>query len=136
VGGSNPDLDTPGPPAEQVVRIDTGRVVHDQVKALVVTVTGEIDLLTAERLRSAVAAGFNQLHADEILIVDLTGVTFLGSPGLQVLVDATHTGQRRRERLRVVVDENRPVIKPIHFAGLDDVLALFGTVKQAMQPTP
>jgi anti-sigma B factor antagonist len=111
-------------------------MVHDQVKALVVTVADEIDLLTAERLRSAVAAGFNQLHADEILIVDLTGVTFLGSPGLQVLVDATHTAQRRRERLRVVVDENRPVIKPIHFAGLDDVLALFGTVKQAMQPTP
>lgn len=50
--------------------------VHDQVKALVVTVADEIDLLTAERLRSAVAAGCNQLDADQIVIrpIHVTGL--------------------------------------------------------------
>lgn len=133
-GGSNPDLEAQIPPIEQVVQIDTGRVVCDQVEALVVTVTGEIDMLTVERLRSAVAAGFDQLRDDEFLIVDLTGVTFLGSPGLQALVDATQAAQRRREPLRLVVDENRPVVRPIQVTGLDSVLALFDTVEEALQP--
>ena len=89
-------------------------------------------MLTVERLRSAVAVGFDQSGGDEILIVDLTGVTFLGSPGLQALVDVTYAAQRRREPLRIVVDENRPVIRPIHITGLDNVLALFDTVEHAM----
>jgi anti-sigma B factor antagonist len=135
VGEPNFDIDAQGPPAEQVVRIDTARVVHGHVKAIVVTVAGEIDMLTVERLRSAVAAGFDQLGDDEILIVDLTGVTFLGSPGLQALVDVTNAAHRRREPLRIVVDQNRPVIRPIQVTGLDSVLALFDTVEQAMRPT-
>jgi len=31
-----------------------------------------------------------------------------------------------------VVDHSRPVIRPIELAGLDDLLALFHTVVQAM----
>ena len=135
VGDPNSVFDAQGPPAEQVVRIDTARVVHDQAKALVVTVAGEIDLLTVKRLCFAVSAGFDQLGDDEILIVDLTGVTFLGSPGLQALVDVTNAARRRREPLRIVVDQNRPVIRPIQITGLNSVLALFDTVEHAMQPT-
>ncbi len=135
VGDPNSVFDAQGPPAEQVVRIDTARVVHDRAKALVVTVAGEIDLLTVKRLCFAVSAGFDQLGDDEILIVDLTGVTFLGSPGLQALVDVTNAARRRREPLRIVVDQNRPVIRPIQITGLDSVLALFDTVEHAMQPT-
>jgi hypothetical protein len=80
-GNSDSDLDARGPAAEQVMRIDTGRVVRGQVQALVVAVAGEIDLLTVERLCAAVAAAFDELGDGEILVVDLTDVTFLGSPG-------------------------------------------------------
>jgi anti-sigma B factor antagonist len=65
-------------------------------------------------------------------VIDLTGVTFLGSPGLQALVDATRAARRRCEPLRIVVDHTRPVIRPIEMAGLDDLLALFHTVDQAV----
>jgi anti-sigma B factor antagonist len=118
-----------------VVRIDTGRVVHDQSHALVVTVAGEIDRFTVDRLRAAVAAGFDQLCEGEILVIDLTGVTFLGSPGLQALVDVTETAQQRREPLRLVVDHTRPVLRPLQITGLDTVLALYDTVEQALLPT-
>jgi anti-sigma B factor antagonist len=134
-GVGDPDSDPGagrGPAAEQLVRIDTGRVVHAGGEALVVTVAGEIDVLTVDRLRAAVAAGFEQLPDGATLVIDLTDVTFLGSPGLQALVDATRAAQRRREPLHIVVDHTRPVIRPIELAGLDDLLALFHTVDQAV----
>jgi anti-sigma B factor antagonist len=34
--------------------------------------------------------------------------------------------------LRVVVDPNRPVIRPIRTMGLDEVLSLFRTVDEAV----
>jgi anti-sigma B factor antagonist len=114
------------------VRIETGRVVHAQGQALVVMVAGEIDLFTVDRLRAAVAAGFDELRDGEIMVIDLTEVTFLASQGLQALVDVTQAAQRRREPLRIVVDHNRPVIRPIEVTGLDEVLALFDTVEDAL----
>lgn len=118
-----------------MLQIETRRVVHDQ-EAVVVTVAGEIDVLTVDRLRAAVSDGFDQLPAGAILVIDLSDVTFLSSQGLQVLVEATRTARRRREPLRLVVDHARPVIRPIELTGLDDVLALFHTVDQALRPPP
>jgi len=134
VGDPDAALAACGPAAEQVVQINTGRVVHDQTPALVITVTGEIDQFTVDRLRAAVTAGFDQLRDREILVIDLTAVTFFGSPGLQALVDVTEAAQQRREPLRIVVDHNRPVIHPIKITGLGHVLALYDTVEQALHP--
>jgi anti-sigma B factor antagonist len=125
-----------GPVAEQLVRIDTDRVVQAQSEALVVTVAGEIDVLTVDRLRAAVAGGFEKLPDGAVLVIDLTNVTFLGSPGLQALVDATRAARRRREPLRIVVDHTRPVVRPIELAGLDDVLALYSTLDEAVCSSP
>ena len=121
-----------GPADEQLVRIETGRIAHGNSEALVVTVAGEIDLYTVDRLCAAVAAGFDQLRDREVLVIDLTEVTFLSSHGLQALVDVTLAAQRRREPLAIVVDHTRPVVRPIEVTGLDDVLALFHTVEDAL----
>lgn len=68
-----------------------------------------------------------------VRIVDLTDVTFLGSPGLAALLQATEQAQRRREPLRLVVDANRrPVIRPIAITGLDQLLTLCPTVDDAL----
>jgi anti-sigma B factor antagonist len=123
-----------GPAVEQMVQIETKHIVRDDQEALVVAVSGEIDVLTVDRFRAAVAAGFDQLPDGAVLVVDLTQLSFLGSAGLQALVDATRAARRRREPLRIVVDENRPVIRPIELTGLDDLLALFHSVDQALAP--
>jgi anti-sigma B factor antagonist len=135
VGEPGSEVGARGPAAEQVVRIETGRVVRAQAQALVVMVAGEIDGFTVDRLRAAVAAGLDQLGDTEILVLDLTEVTFLGSPGLQALFDVAQAARRRREPLRLVVDANRPVIRPIQLTGLDDVLALFDTLDAAVDFT-
>ncbi|MGH3549565.1 MAG: STAS domain-containing protein [Pseudonocardiaceae bacterium] len=134
-GAGDPDADLGaglGPAAEQLLRTAAGRVVHPSGEALVVTVAGEVDVLTVGRLRAAVAAGFDELPDGATLVIDLTAVTFLGSAGLRALVDTTRAGRRRCEPLHIVVDHARPVIRPIELAGLDDLLALFHTVDQAV----
>ena len=85
-----------------------------------------------DRLRAAVAAGFDQLRDGEVLVIDLTEVTFLSSQGLQALVEVTLAAQQRREPLAIVVDHTRPVVRPIEVTGLDEVLALFNTVEDAL----
>lgn len=134
IGGPDADLNGGlGPADEQLVRIETARVARATGMALVVTVAGEIDLLTIGRVRAAVAAGFKDLRDGEMLVLDLTQVTFMDSRGLQTLVDVTQAAEQRREPLRIVVDHTRPVIRPIQVTGLDDVLALFDTVEDALR---
>jgi anti-sigma B factor antagonist len=133
IGGPNFDRDGGLSPAvEQLVHIETSRVAHATGTALVVRVAGEIDLFTVDRFRTATVAGFDDLHDGEILVLDLTEVTFLASHGLQALVQATEAARQRREPLRIVVDHNRLVIRPLQLTGLAQVLALFDTIEDAL----
>jgi anti-sigma B factor antagonist len=132
-----------GPVGDQLVRIKTGVVVRAvgripsprqaAGRVLVVTVAGEIDLVTVDEVRTAFAAGLDQLGDGEILIIDLTGVTLLSSTGLQVLIDAIQAAQWRRVIVRIVIDRAGPVIHPIVVTGLDKVFALFDTVDDAQR---
>jgi anti-sigma B factor antagonist len=62
-----------------------------------ITASGEIDLLTAPQLRKHTTHHFGD-HA-EIVVLDLTGVTFIDSTGLHVLLQAADDGDGR---LRIV----------------------------------
>lgn len=93
---------------------------------------GEVDLDTTPALYDAVTAGIDHTRG-EPCILDLTAVTFLGSTGLTALVGATRHSEARREPLRIVVDHNRPVIRPIEITGLDDVLSLYHSVDEAVK---
>lgn len=118
-----------GPGREQLLSV----LFEDRSDALLVVVSGEVDGLTAPRLRVAMRETFDRL-AGRILVLDLADVQFLGSPGLRTLLDSareamTHPGY---QPLRVVVDSNRPVIRPIEIVGLDNVLALYKNVAEAL----
>jgi anti-sigma B factor antagonist len=109
------------------------RVTHHVVAGTpVVTAAGEIDSDTASTLSDAVKTTLDQA-AGRSCVLDLTAVTFLGSAGLTALLDATRHGRARREPLRIVVDSNRPVIRPIEVTGLDEVLSLYHSVEEALE---
>jgi anti-sigma B factor antagonist len=67
--------------------------------ARVVTVTGEIDTLTAPKLASFLNM---QLSTARIVVVDLDGVEFLGSAGLSALFEANELASREDRALRLV----------------------------------
>jgi anti-sigma B factor antagonist len=104
------------------------RVVEE---TLVVVVSGEVDSDTAPTLRTAVTIGIDHTSAQPC-ILDLTKVTFLNPAGLTALLDAHSHAEARDEPLRIVVDGNRPVIRPIEITGLDNALNLYHSIDEAL----
>jgi anti-sigma B factor antagonist len=105
----------------------TVRTVAEGVTVL--SVSGEVDMLTAPQLRADV---LRHLDAGDTLVLDLSGVSFLGSAGLAVLVQALQQGKRRGTAFRVVAVE-RAVTRPLAATGLGDVFGVFESVDQAVR---
>lgn len=124
-----PDGLDQGPDREQLMTVRT----EDRDDMLLLTVEGDIDGLTAPRLSSAVAGAFRALRG-RTLVLDLTHVRFLGSIGLRMLKDSAREAVHHDglQPLRIVVDHTRPVIRPIEITGLDQILALYHTVEDAI----
>jgi anti-sigma B factor antagonist len=117
------------PSREQLMNLRT----VDQADAVILLVSGAIDGLTAPRLRAAIAEAFDRLDGRP-LVIDLSEVTHLGSAGLRALFDSAREAVKHRgyQPLRVVVDDTHPVIRPIEIVGLDNVLALYNSVADAL----
>ncbi|MEV0073809.1 STAS domain-containing protein [Amycolatopsis sp. NPDC050768] len=101
--------------------------VRRHERAAVVTVAGEIDLVTAPELDEIVTGVVDE--SPEVLVVDLRKVTFLSSAGLQVLA-AAH--QRLGERRLRVVSTSHVTTRPLTSTGLDTWIGLFTTVDEAL----
>ncbi|MFF0492656.1 anti-sigma factor antagonist [Nocardia sp. NPDC004068] len=109
------------------------RVEHGMIgEVAVVTLYGEIDGDTAPRLAQAVREGIARTRAD-FCVIDLTDVDFLGGAGLKTLAATAEAAEHRKHPLRIVVDENRPVIRPLEITGLEKFLALYHTVDEALR---
>nr|BFE50478.1 STAS domain-containing protein [Saccharothrix mutabilis subsp. capreolus] len=126
--GSLPAVDDhPDPTEPGALRID--RRVLDG--ALVLAVAGEVDLDSVEGLAAALTDAVDRGPC-EVVVADLSTVTFLGSIGLTALLEATRRADAAGRSLHLVVDANRPVIRPIEITGLDLELTLFHTVEEAL----
>ncbi|WP_331757739.1 STAS domain-containing protein [Nocardia sp. NBC_01388] len=91
----------------------------------VVTVAGEVDIVTAPQLRAVLADVV--ATAPPILVADMTAVPFCGSAGLSALLQETEYAPG----MSVRVVASAPVRRIIEVTGLAQVLALFDTVEAA-----
>lgn len=94
---------------------------------LVIHAAGEIDVLTAPQLAGSIATALSERSA--ALIVDLTEVTFLGSAGLGLLIGAKEQAADRRFG---IVTSTPVVRRSLEATGLTDVLAVFPTLREAL----
>jgi anti-anti-sigma factor len=116
------------PAASGVPAIDIAvRSPADRV--VVVTVTGEVDMITAPELRACLRQNVDGRRA---VVLDLSGVSFLASAGLAVLIEALRHSQRCGADLRLVVT-SRAVRRPLQATGLGEVFALHETVAEALR---
>ena len=79
-------------------------------------------MLTAPQLRDAVQSALSKNPTG--LIVDLTSVDFLGSAGMQVLMEA-HNQTGGTETRFAVVAEGSATSRPLKITGIADLIDLF-----------
>ena len=95
----------------------------------VVAATGEVDVFTAPGLDAEITALLDQ--GSSRLVVDLSGVSFLDSTGLGVLVKGLKTARDAGGSMHLVVTSDR-IRKIFDITGLDASLPLFDTVDDAV----
>jgi len=109
-----PDLQRPAP--------FSARVATFSPDAATVVVTGEVDLLTAGQLR-AVAEDVLEVHRPARLEIDLAGVTFLDSSGINTLVALAREAGDRAATLAVVRAQAQ-VARVLAITGVAEFLGL------------
>jgi anti-sigma B factor antagonist len=113
-------------------------LVHDEFRATVaslsselalVSVSGELDLYTSERLQKAIREAAS-VGADTVL-VDLSGVGFVDSTALGVIVQETKRLEGRGVALALVTDDPR-TLRVLEVTGLDRVMRRHATLHDAL----
>ncbi|OBK21511.1 STAS domain-containing protein [Mycobacterium asiaticum] len=118
-------VDQPGDP---VNRASFEVEQHERDGAVVLAVSGEVDMLSAPQLAEAISTSLAAKPA--ALIVDLSKVEFLASAGLSVLVN----GQAEvvAPTKFAVVADGPATSRPIKLMGIDSLLSLHRTVDNAL----
>ncbi|MCQ4362911.1 STAS domain-containing protein [Mycobacterium gordonae] len=99
---------------------------HDGV--VVLSIGGEIDLVTAPAMEEAI--GGVTVDNPSALIIDLSAVEFLGSVGLKILAA---TFEKLGDSAEFGVVARAPATRrPIHLTGLDKTFPLYPTLDDAL----
>jgi anti-sigma B factor antagonist len=118
-----------GPPPDpgQALRVSSETVNG----AVVIHAVGEIDMATRALLNLHLQDAEAKAKPPAPVVLDLTGVAFLASMGLSLLVEHHEQCARTGRRLVVVASE-RAVLRPIQITGLDELLTIVPTVPDAL----
>lgn len=102
------------------------QTTHGQV--IVLSVSGDIDMLTAPKLTESVLLALTARPAG--VVVDLSKVDFLASAGMTVLV-AAHQEITPNARFGVVAF-GPYTARPLHLVGLDGEISVYSTLDEAL----
>ena len=108
-------------------RVSVSRFGDD---SFVIAAGGELDLYTSERLRDKLADVLES--GGRRILVDLTGVAFMDSTGLGVLVDAAKALRSSGGQMVLVADDPR-VTRVIEITGLQRVFRIERSLPEAVQ---
>lgn len=95
----------------------------------VVTVTGEIDVVTAPDLADCLTT---QLAGSQVVVVDLDGVRFLGSAGVAALFEANELATRQGRDLQLV-SHSRTANLALKVTGLDTCFTFANSVPDVLE---
>jgi len=113
------------------VRLDEFRAVVASLtrELAVVSVSGELDLYTAPRVRTGIEEA-GAVGADTV-IVDLSETSFIDSAALGVLVQETKRLEGRGHSLVIVTSDPR-TLRVVELSGLTGVLRTYATLQDAI----
>jgi anti-sigma B factor antagonist len=108
------------------------QVVEHGRDARILTVTGEIDVVTAPDLVDCL---MTQLAAARVVVVDLDGVRFLGSAGVAALIQANELATSQGRTLRLV-SHSRTANLALQVTGLLGCFTFADNVSDALDQRP
>ncbi|ANZ39844.1 hypothetical protein BBK82_31155 [Lentzea guizhouensis] len=95
----------------------------------VICVSGEIDMSNERTVGEHISDQVGQRPG--AVVLDLSGITFMGSSGIRLLLDA-HSSTCSAGTRMVVVADHQPVLRPLAIAQVDRVLHLRADVTAAL----
>jgi anti-anti-sigma factor len=101
---------------------------EDDGAAVVLSVTGEVDMATAPELEESIKVAL--ARCPEVVVVDLSGVSFLASAGMSVLIGGNQlAGDRTDFRL---VATGSATLRPMELTGIATAFSIHATRDQAL----
>jgi anti-sigma B factor antagonist len=97
----------------------------------VAALTGEIDISNTDSIRKAITRGMP--NHSLVLILDLTGVDFFDSAGIQLIYQLVEDLRARGQVLRLVVPSVSPTNDALRLAGVIGHVAITETVDEALR---
>src|SRR5215471_19842391 len=106
---------------------------RDIVNVAVIQVVGRIDHTTAKAFEDALSPHVAGCAGEEkILLLDFSGVSFISSAGLRVLMIAAK--QCRKQNGKIALAALQPIIQEVfQISRFDSLFELFPTVRAALQ---
>lgn len=117
--------------SERVGLLDIGQDVNDV--AVVVRASGEVDSGTVDALIGALDAALSDAaaHPARTVVLDLDGITYFGSAGLNALLTCREQGESRGVAVRLVAT-TAEVTRPIEVTRLGRILRPYRSVGDAV----
>ena len=112
--------------------IDASFEVAERGEHTVLTARGELDVASVPAFRELLLPLVQS--ATPSVVVDLSGVRFIDSAGLRVIVDGLTNARRRDGDLRLACP-HASLRRTFEITGLDQVLAIHASVEEATAPT-
>jgi anti-anti-sigma factor len=100
--------------------------------AVIVRAAGEMDQETVPALRTELQTAIALATPPFPVVVDLSGIEFFGSAGLNELLRQQRRAADARVPLRIAA-AHRAVLRPLTASGLDQVLECYPDVEQALR---
>lgn len=105
-------------------------VEHPQQGVTVLVLDGELDSSTRHHFDAVIS---DEVHRGLRIVVELGGLSFMGSAGMSALLEATELAKRADAALSLVVaSDNRVVGRPLALTGLTEALPIVGDLAAAL----
>lgn len=98
---------------------------------LIIKLSGELDHHTAEEVRSKIDDNLDKEKAS-VVIMDFSGVTFMDSSGIGVIIGRYKKLSLREGRL-IIANINQGVKRVFDISGLYKIIKVFDTVEEALE---
>ena len=105
--------------------------MEEQNGAVVATITGEIDLSNASELEETIVDAVPNTALG--MVVDLSGVEYLDSAGVRMLVHLVERFRWRQQVVRAAAPDGSRVRGVLSMAGADGVIPVDATVTEARE---